>query len=128
MEVSHTTVERSMHADDGAMADRRIRHGLLLATVLLTFGTLFPVGVAQLWTSFTEGLWVARDHTFFERGFVQLVGEWRMIPDLMIIVAGVLPLAWFLFRTYPHLKKVEILDGESVWDRMGIDPTRIDKK
>jgi len=32
----------------------------------------------------------------------------------------VLPLAYFLFKTYPRLKAVEIKDGESVWDRMGI--------
>ena len=98
--------------------------GMNIGLLLLTFGTLFPVGIAQAWTSFTEGLWVARDHSFFDRGFVQFVGEWRMIPDLMIILFGVIPLAWFLFSTYPHLKKVEILEGESVWDKMGIDPSK----
>ena len=88
--------------------------------LLLTFGTLFPVGIAQAWTSFTQGLWKARDASFFESGFVRFLGEWRMVPDLMIILLGVLPLAWFLFRTYPHLKAVEIKEGESVWERLGI--------
>jgi hypothetical protein len=35
----------------------------------------------------------------------------------VIIVAGVLPLAWFLFRTYPHLKPQGIRDEEPIWDR-----------
>ena len=94
--------------------------GMNAGLLLLTFGTLFPVGIAQAWTSFTQGLWKARDASFFESGFVQVLGEWRMVPDLMIILLGVVPLAWFLFRTYPHLKAVEIKEGESVWERLGI--------
>lgn len=111
---------------DGHWDDKLLKisfFSMNIGLLLLTFGTLFPVGIAQVWTSFTEGLWAARDHAFFERGFVQLVGEWRMVPDLLIIVGGVLPLTWFLFKTYPHLKKAEIAEGESVWERMGINPT-----
>jgi nitric oxide reductase subunit B len=44
-----------------------------------------------------------------------------MIPDLIIIGLGVLPLAYFLLTTYPHLKAAEIKEGESVWDRLGIE-------
>jgi len=40
---------------------------------------------------------------------------------LIIIILGVLPLAYFLFTTYPHLKAVEIKEGESVWEKMGIE-------
>jgi hypothetical protein len=32
----------------------------------------------------------------------------------------VLPLVYFLFKTYPHLKAQEINEGEYVWDRQGI--------
>ncbi|MFH1067999.1 MAG: cbb3-type cytochrome c oxidase subunit I, partial [Candidatus Glassbacteria bacterium] len=95
--------------------------GMNVGLLLLTFGTLFPVGIAQAWTSFTEGLFMARDASFFERGFVQFVGQYRMLPDLMIILLGVIPLAWFLFRTYPHLKPVEIKEGESVWEKIGVN-------
>ena len=92
-------------------------NGGLMAMAL---GTLFPVGIAQAWTSYTQGLWAARDASFFERGGVQLLGNLRIIPDTIIIVLGVLPLAYFLFTTYPHLKAAAIQDGESVWDRLGI--------
>ncbi len=93
-------------------------NGGLLALTLLT---LFPVGIAQAWSSYAEGLWVARDASFFERPIVALLGQWRMIPDTVIIVLGVVPLVWFLFRTFPHLKAQEIAPEESVWERLNVD-------
>lgn len=94
--------------------------GLNIGLLLLTLGTLFPVGILQAWISFKEGLWVARDASFFERDFVLFLGTIRIIPDLTIILLGVVPLAYFLFTTYPHLKATEIQEGASVWDRLGI--------
>lgn len=91
--------------------------GLLIMTLL----TLFPVGIAQVWTSYKEGLWVARDVSFFERPLVSFLGQVRIIPDTVIIVIGVLPLVYFLFKTFPHLKAQEIKEGESVWERLGVD-------
>ena len=63
---------------------------------------------------------MARDVSFFERPFVCLLGQLRIIPDTVIIVLGVLPLVYFLFRTYPHLKAQEIKEEESIWDRLGV--------
>lgn len=94
--------------------------GFNVGLLLMTLGTLFPVGVIQAWVSFREGMWAARSADFFERGVVQFLGEVRLIPDSIIILLGVVPLAWFLFRTYPKLKAVRIGEGESVWERMGI--------
>jgi nitric oxide reductase subunit B len=79
------------------------------------------VTVLQAWTSFKQGLWLARDASFFARGFVQFLGMVRIVPDLLIIVLDVLPLAYLLTRTYPHLKATEIKEEESVWDRLGIE-------
>lgn len=93
-------------------------NGGLLAMTLLT---LFPVGIAQAWTSFTEGLWVARDASFFERPLVALLGQLRIVPDTVIILVGILPLAYFLFTTFPHLKAQEIKEEESLWQRLGVD-------
>lgn len=109
--------------EDSAWNDKLLKvsfwgmNGGLLA---MSLGTLFPVGIAQAWTSYKGGLWMARDAAFFERGMVQLLGNLRIIPDTVIIVFGVLPLVWFLFTTYPRLKAEKIADGESVWDRLGI--------
>ncbi len=87
----------------------------------MTLGTLFPVGIAQAWTSYTEGLWAARDAAFFERPLVAWLGQLRMIPDTIIIVLGVLPLVYFLFATFRHLKADEIREDESVWERLKLD-------
>mgnify|MGYP000445213295 CR=1 FL=1 len=96
--------------------------GLNVGLFLMTVGTLFPVGMAQTWVAFKEGLWAARDASFFERGLVQAIGTVRALPDIVIIVAGVLPLAIFLFTTYGKLKPRTIEEGESVWDRLGFKP------
>lgn len=95
--------------------------GLNGGLFLMTIGTLLPIGAAQTWTAFTDGLWMARSADFFEKGIVHLLGNLRAIPDTIIIVLGVLPLAWFLITTYPHLKAAEIKDGESVWERLRIE-------
>lgn len=91
--------------------------GFNAGLLLLTLGTLFPVGIMQTWTA----LWAARDASFFEREAVLLLGTLRIIPDLTIILVGVLPLTWFLFNTYPHLKAEQIREKESVWKRLGVE-------
>jgi nitric oxide reductase subunit B len=73
----------------------------------MTLGTRFPIGIAQAWTSFREGLWVARDASFFARPFVAFLGQFRIVPDTIIIVLGVIPLVIFLFRTFPYLKPLQ---------------------
>jgi nitric oxide reductase subunit B len=95
--------------------------GLNGGLFLMAIGTLLPIGAYQAWVSFTDGLWAARSAEFFERGAVHFLGNIRIVPDLIIIVLGVLPLAYFLLTTYPHLKAAEIKDGESVWERLGIE-------
>ncbi len=79
--------------------------GFNIGLFIMTVFTLFPIGIPQAWTSYREGLWVARDASFFERPFVSIVGQLRIVPDTIIIVLGVLPLVYFLFKTYPRLKK-----------------------
>jgi nitric oxide reductase subunit B len=87
----------------------------------MAFGTLLPVGAMQAWTSFTDGLWAARSADFFHRGAVVLLGTLRVIPDLIIICLGVIPLAYFLLTTYPHLKATGIKEDESVWEKLGVE-------
>ncbi len=95
--------------------------GLNGGLFLMAIGTLLPVGLIQTWTAFKEGYWVARSAEFFERGAVVFLGTIRVIPDLIIICCGVLPLAYFLITTYSHLKAVEIKDAGSVWERLGME-------
>lgn len=95
--------------------------GLNGGLFLMAFMTLLPVGAMQAWIAFRDGLWAARSAAFFEKGSVVFLGTIRALPDTIIIVLGVLPLAYFLITTYPHLKATEIKDGESVWERLGIE-------
>ena len=44
----------------------------------------------------------------------------RTRPARRLPLLGVVPLAVFLFKTYPKLKADKIADGESVWDRLGV--------
>ena len=96
-------------------------YGFNVGLIMMTLGTLFPIGVLQTWTSFTDGLWLARDASFFHRGFVLVLGTMRIVPDLIIILLGVVPLFLFLFSTYRYLKPVGIQEGESVWKGLGVE-------
>jgi nitric oxide reductase large subunit len=75
--------------------------GLNGGLLLMAFGTLLPVGAMQAWVSFKDGLWHARSAEFFTQAPVVVLGTLRALPDVIIIVLGVLPLAWFLITTYP---------------------------
>jgi nitric oxide reductase subunit B len=95
-------------------------YGLNAGLLVMALGTLFPIGIAQAWTSYKQGLWAARDASFFKGALASTLGQLRIIPDTVIIVFGVIPLAYFLFRTFPYLKAQEIKEGESIWDRLGV--------
>ena len=71
-----------------------------------------PQGISLAWyvELFTESAWLIP------------VENSLIIATLssLTAVSIALPLAYFLFKTYPHLKAAEIKEGESVWDRLGI--------
>ena len=69
--------------------------------------TLFPVGYMQTKDSFINGLWHVRSPEFYNQPLVQFIGQWRIIPDL-VIIAGALCLVAFVFQAVRHLKPVEI--------------------
>ena len=79
--------------------------GLNGGLFLMFLTVLLPVGCYQVWKVLTHGLWYARSSDFYNLPLVQALGTWRMVPDLVIIVAGALPLAWFLVTTYPKIRK-----------------------
>ena len=45
--------------------------------------------------------------TFYELPLVQTLGNWRIVPDTIIIVLGAFPLLYFLLSTYPRLRKAK---------------------
>lgn len=109
--------------DDKHWNDRLLRitfwgfnGGLFLMSML----TLLPIGIMQVADSFAYGTWFARSADFYNKDPVQLLANLRAIPDTIVILAGVLPLAVFLFYTYRHIKSPEIDEGQSVWEKAGI--------
>ncbi len=67
---------------------------------------LLPIGIAQVSKSVTKGLWFARSAAFYEDPLIQTIGNWRILPDLIIIVLGAIPLLYFMITTFPKLRRV----------------------
>ena len=68
----------------------------LNAGLFLMFVTgLLPIGLLQVWTSYGQGFWFARSAAFYEMELVQKLGNWRIVPDTIIIVLGGFPAALF---------------------------------
>jgi nitric oxide reductase subunit B len=86
-----------------------INGGLLFMSVF----TLIPVGFMQTWDSFANGLWHARSPEFYNLPLVKFIGQWRIVPDF-IIIAGALCLFAFVLNAFRHLKPVGISEGEAI--------------
>jgi nitric oxide reductase subunit B len=83
--------------------------------LLMTFGTLLPVGILQTLRASTSGFWMARSADFYSDPTVLIFGNWRLVPDTIIII-GALSLLVFLFKTYPSLKKVGFKEDEPLFE------------
>ena len=97
----------------GLVEDRYWKDGILKVSfwglnggLFLMFTTgLLPIGLSQVWQSYDVGFWYARSAAFYEQPMIQALGNWRVVPDTIIIVLGAFPLLWFLLRTFPRLRK-----------------------
>lgn len=79
--------------------------GLNGGLALMFLASLLPIGLIQVWTVYTRGFWFARSGEFYNLPAVKLLAHWRIVPDMIIIVLGAVPLLWFLLRTFPKLRK-----------------------
>jgi nitric oxide reductase subunit B len=80
--------------------------GLLAMSIL----TLLPVGLMQARAAYIRGLWYARSPAFYDEPWIKFIGQWRIIPDL-IIIAGALALVVFVVRAMLNLKPATVADG-----------------
>jgi nitric oxide reductase subunit B len=80
--------------------------GLNVGLFLMFSTGLFPIGILQVWHSYNAGFWFARSAEFYELPLVQTLGNWRMVPDTVIIVLGAFPLLYFLITTFLRLRPV----------------------
>ncbi len=82
-------------------------NGGLLAMTLLT---LLPVGLLQTRAAYIRGVWYARSPAFYEEPWIKFIGQWRIVPDL-IIMGGVIALVIFVARAVRNLKPATVADG-----------------
>jgi nitric oxide reductase subunit B len=80
--------------------------GLNVGLFLMFLTGLLPIGALQVWYSYDQGFWFARSAAFYDLPVVQILGTWRMVPDLIIILLGAFPLLYFLVTTFPRLRQV----------------------
>ena len=88
--------------------------GLNAGLFLMFSTTLLPIGIAQVMESYKTGLWSARSAEFYSRDIIQMLGNWRLVPDLVIIVLGALPLLYFLLTTFSKLRECKVRGNEMV--------------
>ncbi len=81
--------------------------GLNGGLFLMFLTGLLPIGLLQVWYAYDQGFWWGRSAAFYELPLVQTLGNWRIVPDTIIIVLGALPLLYFLVTTYPRLRAVQ---------------------
>jgi len=82
--------------------------GLNGGLAVMAFTSLLPVGILQLMSSYRDGFWFARSADFYERSAIVFFGNWRVVPDTVIITLGAMPLLWFLVTTFPKIKKASV--------------------
>ncbi len=80
--------------------------GLNVGLALMSLTGLLPIGVIQAWHAYQTGTWFARSADFYNMPVIQQLGNFRMVPDLIIIVVGALPLLYFLVTTFPKLRAI----------------------
>jgi nitric oxide reductase subunit B len=66
--------------------------------------TLVPIGVMQALDSFRNGFWSARSLEFYHQPLVQTLLWFRMVPDTVFIVLGVLPIVAAAVYGFFHLR------------------------
>lgn len=74
--------------------------------LFLMFSTsLLPIALLHVQAVFEHGFHFARSPEFWQLPNVRWLAEWRIVPDLIIIVVGAFPLLWFLLSTFPRLRR-----------------------
>jgi nitric oxide reductase subunit B len=79
--------------------------GLNGGLFLMFLTGLLPIGLYQVWYSYDVGFWYARSAAFYELPVIQTLGNWRIVPDTIIIALGAFPLMYFLIKTFPRLRQ-----------------------
>ena len=79
----------------------------------MLFVNLVPIGIIQLYDSFQNGYWHARQIDFFLQPSVRVL-EWLRLPgDLLFIIGGILPVVYLALRMFAQRKRYGQLPPET---------------
>jgi nitric oxide reductase subunit B len=87
--------------------------GVNIGLFLMWTLTLLPVGILQVLDNIKYGFWHARSDAFWFRDAIQVIGQIRMLPDLLILLPGAGGLLLFMLKAITRLKPVEVQSGEN---------------
>ena len=91
-----------------ARIEKHIRHGfwgLNIGLLLMVLISLLPGGILQMVDALNNGYWHARSPEFLATGVMKFI-EWiRIVPDVIFLVAGVLPILFAALQTYLMLTR-----------------------
>ena len=94
--------------DKAHWSDRTLKFGfwgLNVGLAMMFLTALLPIGLLQVWYVYEKGFWFARSADFYEMPMVSGLAEWRVVPDLVIIVFGAIPILYFLIKTFWRIRK-----------------------
>src|SRR5262249_55024650 len=78
----------------------------------MSFATLLPLGLLQLYHSVSAGYVEARSFQFLSTGTAVLI-EWMRLPGDLVFIAGTLPILWLTWTAIRHRKRIPESHGES---------------
>lgn len=88
--------------------------GLNIGLAGMILITLLPVGLLQLKVAFMDGYWASRAMQFYEGGLVKALLGWRMLPDTIFIVFGILPLVYVVVKSQFNLRKPTVKEDKAI--------------
>lgn len=88
--------------------------GLNIGLAGMILVTLLPVGFIQLKTGFSEGYWASRSFDFLQTPTVKLLLTIRAVPDMIFVIAGILPLLFVVAKSLFNLRKVTVKEEEAI--------------
>ncbi len=88
--------------------------GLNIGLMGMIVVTLFPVGVMQALESFNNGFWSARSLEFYRQPLVHTLLWLRIIPDMIFIFAGIVPLVAAVCWGFLNLRRAALPVGHEI--------------
>ncbi len=90
--------------------------GLNVGLMLMVLIDMFPAGVLQLADVVNNGYWHARKLSFITTGMFHTLEWLRVIPDVMFIAFGAIPILIFALKIFTARKKM--------WSQMALEKQR----